>query len=158
MLTQCFGCLATALGAASHQLCLMTVSGHHHVPAPQPGLQCQRQSTLRAEVLWRCSSATSITSNPSALLWPCFFSLYFQTDEAGCFSTNVNLSSFSRDFRYYRDSIVVEASLVEDSTGNSGISGAWKEAREGVLIWPKVQETFRLARDLSLPSPLGLAI
>ncbi|XP_032907180.1 alpha-2-macroglobulin-like protein 1 isoform X2 [Catharus ustulatus] len=39
-----------------------------------------------------------------------------QTDEAGCFSTNVSLSSFSRDFRYYRDSIVVEASLVEDAT------------------------------------------
>ncbi|NXN90068.1 A2ML1 protein, partial [Bombycilla garrulus] len=40
-----------------------------------------------------------------------------QTDEAGCFFTNVSLSSFSRDFRYYRDSIVVEASLVEDGTG-----------------------------------------
>ncbi|NXD97612.1 A2ML1 protein, partial [Chaetorhynchus papuensis] len=40
-----------------------------------------------------------------------------QTDEAGCFSTNVSLSSFSRDFRYYRDSIVAEASLVEDATG-----------------------------------------
>ncbi|KAI1242123.1 hypothetical protein IHE44_0005640, partial [Lamprotornis superbus] len=39
-----------------------------------------------------------------------------QTDEAGCFFTNVSLSSFSRDFRYYRDSIVVEASLVEDAT------------------------------------------
>ncbi|NWR20568.1 A2ML1 protein, partial [Emberiza fucata] len=40
-----------------------------------------------------------------------------QTDEAGCFSTNVSLSSFSRDFRYYRDSIAAEASLVEDATG-----------------------------------------
>ncbi|KAJ7419867.1 alpha-2-macroglobulin-like protein 1 [Willisornis vidua] len=39
-----------------------------------------------------------------------------QTDEAGCFSTNVSLSSFSRDFRYYQDSIVAEASLVEDAT------------------------------------------
>ncbi|NXQ59525.1 A2ML1 protein, partial [Anthoscopus minutus] len=40
-----------------------------------------------------------------------------QTDEAGCFFTNVSLTSFSRDFRYYRDSIVAEASLVEDATG-----------------------------------------
>ncbi|NXK67949.1 A2ML1 protein, partial [Sylvietta virens] len=40
-----------------------------------------------------------------------------QTDEAGCFLTNVSLSSFSRDFRYYRDSIDAEASLVEDATG-----------------------------------------
>ncbi|NXD52432.1 A2ML1 protein, partial [Corvus moneduloides] len=40
-----------------------------------------------------------------------------QTDEAGCFFTNVSLSSFSQDFRYYRDSIVAEASLVEDATG-----------------------------------------
>ncbi|NXP90693.1 A2ML1 protein, partial [Passerina amoena] len=40
-----------------------------------------------------------------------------QTDEAGCFSTNVSLSSFSRDFRYYRDSIAAEASLLEDATG-----------------------------------------
>ncbi|NXB41205.1 A2ML1 protein, partial [Eulacestoma nigropectus] len=40
-----------------------------------------------------------------------------QTDEAGCFFTNVSLSSFSRDFRYYQDSIVAEASLVEDATG-----------------------------------------
>ncbi|NXR73916.1 A2ML1 protein, partial [Pycnonotus jocosus] len=40
-----------------------------------------------------------------------------QTDEAGCFFTNVSLSSFSRDFRYYRDSIDAEASLVEDATG-----------------------------------------
>ncbi|NXI80930.1 A2ML1 protein, partial [Rhipidura dahli] len=40
-----------------------------------------------------------------------------QTDEAGCFFTNVSLSSFSRDFRYYRDSIAAEASLVEDATG-----------------------------------------
>ncbi|XP_077030243.1 alpha-2-macroglobulin-like protein 1 [Agelaius phoeniceus] len=39
-----------------------------------------------------------------------------QTDEAGCFSTNVSLSSFSRDFRYYRDSIAAEASLVEDAS------------------------------------------
>ncbi|XP_077637408.1 alpha-2-macroglobulin-like protein 1 [Lonchura striata] len=39
-----------------------------------------------------------------------------QTDEAGCFFTNVSLSSFSRDFRYYRDSIAAEASLVEDAT------------------------------------------
>ncbi|NXU86295.1 A2ML1 protein, partial [Xiphorhynchus elegans] len=40
-----------------------------------------------------------------------------QTDESGCFFTNVSLSSFSRDFRYYQDSIVAEASLVEDATG-----------------------------------------
>ncbi|NXI50779.1 A2ML1 protein, partial [Chloroceryle aenea] len=40
-----------------------------------------------------------------------------QTDEKGCFFTNVSLSSFSRDFRYYQDSIVAEASLVEDGTG-----------------------------------------
>ncbi|NXL48262.1 A2ML1 protein, partial [Podilymbus podiceps] len=40
-----------------------------------------------------------------------------QTDETGCFFTNVSLSSFSRDFRYYQDSIVAEASLVEDGTG-----------------------------------------
>ncbi|NWR11706.1 A2ML1 protein, partial [Paradoxornis webbianus] len=40
-----------------------------------------------------------------------------QTDEAGCFVTNVSLSSFSRDFRYYQDSIDAEASLVEDATG-----------------------------------------
>ncbi|XP_009706176.1 PREDICTED: alpha-2-macroglobulin-like protein 1 [Cariama cristata] len=39
-----------------------------------------------------------------------------QTDETGCFFTNVSLSSFSRDFRYYRDSIDAEASLVEDGT------------------------------------------
>ncbi|XP_058693150.1 alpha-2-macroglobulin-like protein 1 [Poecile atricapillus] len=39
-----------------------------------------------------------------------------QTDESGCFFTNVSLSSFSRDFRYYQDSIVAEASLVEDAT------------------------------------------
>ncbi|XP_009071666.1 PREDICTED: alpha-2-macroglobulin-like protein 1 [Acanthisitta chloris] len=39
-----------------------------------------------------------------------------QTDKAGCFFTNVRLSSFSRDFRYYQDSIVAEASLVEDAT------------------------------------------
>ncbi|NXH68144.1 A2ML1 protein, partial [Hydrobates tethys] len=40
-----------------------------------------------------------------------------QTDEMGCFFTNVSLSSFSRDFQYYQDSIVAEASLVEDGTG-----------------------------------------
>ncbi|XP_009876744.1 PREDICTED: alpha-2-macroglobulin-like protein 1 [Apaloderma vittatum] len=40
-----------------------------------------------------------------------------QTDEAGCFFTNVSLSSFSRDLRYYQDNIVAEALLVEDSTG-----------------------------------------
>ncbi|NXQ09812.1 A2ML1 protein, partial [Peucedramus taeniatus] len=40
-----------------------------------------------------------------------------QTDEAGCFFTNMSLSSFSQDFRYYQDSIVAEASLVEDATG-----------------------------------------
>ncbi|NXG74959.1 A2ML1 protein, partial [Baryphthengus martii] len=40
-----------------------------------------------------------------------------QTDETGCFVTNVSLSSFSRDFRYYQDSIVAEALLVEDGTG-----------------------------------------
>ncbi|NXN54240.1 A2ML1 protein, partial [Rynchops niger] len=40
-----------------------------------------------------------------------------QTDKMGCFFTNVSLSSFSRDFRYYQDSIVAEALLVEDGTG-----------------------------------------
>ncbi|NWU67515.1 A2ML1 protein, partial [Pterocles burchelli] len=40
-----------------------------------------------------------------------------QTDEMGCFFTNVSLSSFSRDFRYYEDNIVAEASVVEDGTG-----------------------------------------
>ncbi|NXO30179.1 A2ML1 protein, partial [Cisticola juncidis] len=40
-----------------------------------------------------------------------------QTDETGCFFTNVSLASFSRDFRYYQDSIDAEASLVEDATG-----------------------------------------
>ncbi|XP_035170950.1 alpha-2-macroglobulin-like protein 1 isoform X2 [Oxyura jamaicensis] len=39
-----------------------------------------------------------------------------QTDKMGCFFTNVTLSSFSRDFRYYQDSIVAEASVVEDGT------------------------------------------
>ncbi|XP_010147954.1 PREDICTED: alpha-2-macroglobulin-like protein 1 [Eurypyga helias] len=39
-----------------------------------------------------------------------------QTDKTGCFFTNVSLFSFSRDFRYYQDSIIVEASLVEDDT------------------------------------------
>ncbi|XP_074009222.1 alpha-2-macroglobulin-like protein 1 [Numenius arquata] len=39
-----------------------------------------------------------------------------QTDEMGCFFTNVSLSSFSQDFRYYQDSIVAEALLVEDGT------------------------------------------
>ncbi|XP_009957325.1 PREDICTED: alpha-2-macroglobulin-like protein 1 [Leptosomus discolor] len=39
-----------------------------------------------------------------------------QTDKMGCFSTNVSLSSFSPDFRYYQDSIVAEALLVEDGT------------------------------------------
>ncbi|RMC07527.1 hypothetical protein DUI87_17001 [Hirundo rustica rustica] len=39
-----------------------------------------------------------------------------QTDEAGCFFTNVSLSSFSRDFRYYQDRIDAEAVLVEDDT------------------------------------------
>ncbi|KAM9388182.1 alpha-2-macroglobulin-like protein 1 [Phaethornis superciliosus] len=43
-----------------------------------------------------------------------------QTDETGCFFTNVSLSSFSRDFRYYQDSIAAEASLVEDGTGIHG--------------------------------------
>lgn len=88
----------------------------------------KRQSSLRAGVLCCFSCAISVTSSPSASLRPCFFSLYFQTDEAGCFFTNVSLFSFSRDFRYYRDSIVAEASLVEDATGNSGISGTWEEA------------------------------
>ncbi|NWW44202.1 A2ML1 protein, partial [Pedionomus torquatus] len=40
-----------------------------------------------------------------------------QTDEMGCYFTNVSLSSFSQDFRYYQDSIVAEALLVEDGTG-----------------------------------------
>ncbi|XP_063250393.1 alpha-2-macroglobulin-like protein 1 [Prinia subflava] len=39
-----------------------------------------------------------------------------KTDETGCFFTNVSLASFSRDFRYYQDSIDAEASLVEDAT------------------------------------------
>ncbi|NXR15476.1 A2ML1 protein, partial [Semnornis frantzii] len=39
-----------------------------------------------------------------------------QTDETGCFFTNVSLSSFSRDFRYYQDNIAAEAMLVEDGT------------------------------------------
>ncbi|NXN36247.1 A2ML1 protein, partial [Rhinoptilus africanus] len=39
-----------------------------------------------------------------------------QTDEMGCFFKNVSLSSFSRDFRYYQDSVVAEALLVEDGT------------------------------------------
>ncbi|XP_063999469.1 alpha-2-macroglobulin-like protein 1 [Pogoniulus pusillus] len=37
-----------------------------------------------------------------------------QTDETGCFFTNVSLSSFSRDSRYYQNSIAAEAMLVED--------------------------------------------
>ncbi|POI35095.1 hypothetical protein CIB84_001153 [Bambusicola thoracicus] len=40
---------------------------------------------------------------------------YNQTDKMGCFFTNVMLS-FSQDLRYYRDSIVAEASLLEDGT------------------------------------------
>eukprot|EP00076_Gallus_gallus_P042135 XP_025007673.1 alpha-2-macroglobulin-like protein 1 [Gallus gallus] len=40
---------------------------------------------------------------------------YNQTDNMGCFFTNVTLS-FSQDLRYYRDSIVAEASLLEDGT------------------------------------------
>ncbi|NWX16586.1 A2ML1 protein, partial [Aegotheles bennettii] len=40
-----------------------------------------------------------------------------QTDKSGCFFTDVSLSSFSQDFRYYQDSIAAEASLVEDGTG-----------------------------------------
>ncbi|NXJ68435.1 A2ML1 protein, partial [Rostratula benghalensis] len=40
-----------------------------------------------------------------------------QTDEMGCFFTNVSLASFSQDFRYYQDSIVAEALLLEDGTG-----------------------------------------
>ncbi|XP_008944140.1 PREDICTED: alpha-2-macroglobulin-like protein 1, partial [Merops nubicus] len=39
-----------------------------------------------------------------------------QTDETGCFFSNVSLSSFSRDFRYYQDSIVAEAVLEEGGT------------------------------------------
>ncbi|XP_010020446.1 PREDICTED: alpha-2-macroglobulin-like protein 1 [Nestor notabilis] len=39
-----------------------------------------------------------------------------QTDETGCFFTNVSLSSFSRDFRYYQDSVAAEALLTEDGT------------------------------------------
>ncbi|XP_072192295.1 alpha-2-macroglobulin-like protein 1 [Excalfactoria chinensis] len=38
-----------------------------------------------------------------------------QTDKMGCFFTNVTLP-FSRDLRYYQDSIVAEASLLEDGT------------------------------------------
>ncbi|XP_042724037.1 alpha-2-macroglobulin-like protein 1 [Lagopus leucura] len=38
-----------------------------------------------------------------------------RTDKMGCFFTNVTLS-FSQDLRYYRDSIVAEASLLEDGT------------------------------------------
>ncbi|NXE56687.1 A2ML1 protein, partial [Casuarius casuarius] len=40
-----------------------------------------------------------------------------QTDKMGCFFTSVTLSSFSQDFWYYQDSILVEASLVENGTG-----------------------------------------
>ncbi|XP_062470044.1 alpha-2-macroglobulin-like protein 1 isoform X2 [Pezoporus occidentalis] len=39
-----------------------------------------------------------------------------QTDETGCFFTQVSLFSFSRDFRYYQDSIVADALLIEDGT------------------------------------------
>ncbi|XP_062426832.1 alpha-2-macroglobulin-like protein 1 [Rhea pennata] len=39
-----------------------------------------------------------------------------QTDKMGCFFTSVTLSSFSQDFWYYQDSILVEASLVESGT------------------------------------------
>nr|XP_013811703.1 PREDICTED: alpha-2-macroglobulin-like protein 1 [Apteryx mantelli mantelli] len=39
-----------------------------------------------------------------------------QTDKMGCFFTSVILSSFSQDFWYYQDSILVEASLVENGT------------------------------------------
>ena len=64
-----------------------------------------------------------VTSYINALVRPVFLSLGFQTDNMGCFFTNVTLS-FSQDLRYYRDSIVAEASLLEDGTGNSGnISG-----------------------------------
>ncbi|XP_032302727.1 alpha-2-macroglobulin-like protein 1 isoform X5 [Coturnix japonica] len=38
-----------------------------------------------------------------------------QTDKMGCFFTNVSLP-FRRDLRYYQDSIVAEASLLEDGT------------------------------------------
>ncbi|NWJ08590.1 A2ML1 protein, partial [Crypturellus undulatus] len=40
-----------------------------------------------------------------------------QTDKMGCFLTNVTLSSFSQDLWHYQDSILVEASLVENSSG-----------------------------------------
>ncbi|NXO02969.1 A2ML1 protein, partial [Rhinopomastus cyanomelas] len=40
-----------------------------------------------------------------------------QTDETGCFFTNVSLSSFSQDSRYYQDSIAAEALVVEEGTG-----------------------------------------
>ncbi|XP_010225972.1 PREDICTED: alpha-2-macroglobulin-like protein 1 [Tinamus guttatus] len=39
-----------------------------------------------------------------------------QTDKMGCFFTNVTLSSFSQDFWHYQDSILVEASLVENGS------------------------------------------
>ncbi|NXC38955.1 A2ML1 protein, partial [Penelope pileata] len=39
-----------------------------------------------------------------------------QTDKMGCFFKNVTLSSFNQVFRYYQDSIVAEASLVENGT------------------------------------------
>lgn len=114
---------------------------------------------MRAGILHCCFCAIWVASNVTALLRPCFLPLYFQTDETGCFFTNVSLSSFSRDFRYYQDSIVAEASLVEDGTGNSGnISGGWEEACEDARILPTTLETFRLARALSFLSPLGPAI
>nr|XP_009685485.1 PREDICTED: alpha-2-macroglobulin-like protein 1 [Struthio camelus australis] len=39
-----------------------------------------------------------------------------QTDKMGCFFVSVTLSSFSQDFWNYQDSILVEASLVENGT------------------------------------------
>lgn len=134
MLTHCFGCLASATGAASQQLCLMIVTGLIVCLLHIRGCNAKRKSSPTAGVSCHCSSAPSITSNASASLRACFSTLYFQTDEAGCFSTNVSLSPFSRDFRYYRDSIAAEASLVEDASGDSGVSAAWEDAGEDVLI------------------------
>lgn len=100
-----------------------------------------------------------VISSVSTSLGPCFLPLFFQTDETGCFFANVSLSSFSRDFRYYQDSIAAEALLVENGTGNSGnVSALWEEACEDALVLPSAPESFRLARALNFLSPLGPAV
>lgn len=128
-----------------------------------PGLLCQKASPLGAGILRCCFCPICVISHVSPLPGPCLRSLLFQTDETGCYFTNVSLSSFSRDFRYYQDSIVAEALLVENGTGNSAnSSGLWEEACEDALILPRTLEPFRLVRALNLleltSSPLGAAI